>query len=147
MSEYEHHAEKHAHCKGGEPTPTYTSWQNMKRRCGKEKGYENVLYDENWSAFENFLQDMGERPEGHSLDRIDGSQGYRKDNCRWANRDLQNQNRAYCVVDKVAALEIYQLAHSGQQHKDIALKYNCSRQLVSNIKNGHAWVSVTGHRK
>lgn len=46
-----------------------------------------------WKRFIGFLEDMGERPDGLTLDRIDNSQGYYKDNCRWVSMKAQQNNR------------------------------------------------------
>lgn len=74
-------------------TPTYKSWANMKDRCGK-KGYEeNITYCKEWENFRNFFKDMGIRPEGTSLDRIDPHGNYCKENCRWADYETQENNR------------------------------------------------------
>ena len=80
--------------------PEYDSWQAMKERCRNPKtpGFENyggrgISYDPRWEDFRAFYADMGERPEGTSLDRIDVNADYHKDNCRWATVGIQNFNR------------------------------------------------------
>ena len=82
-------------------TPGYKSWLSMLRRCNNPKSANYVYYgaagirveDPRWLDVRNFFEDMGIRPEGTSLDRIDGSKGYSKNNCRWANYSTQNLNR------------------------------------------------------
>lgn len=89
-------AEKH----GYRNTPTYNSWMNMKVRCKNPKthGYHNyggrgIKVCEEWNnSFIKFLCDMGERPTGMSLDRINSEKGYYKDNCRWASDKQQLRN-------------------------------------------------------
>jgi hypothetical protein len=82
-------------------SPTWTSWGKMKQRAGlnrrsrhHETLYAHVDADPRWSSFEEFFKDMGERPsKRHSLDRIDNSKGYWKDNCRWALQREQCANK------------------------------------------------------
>lgn len=81
-------------------TPTYTCWLNMKDRCNNKNninyrhyGGRRITVCKRWNKFENFLKDMGEKPEGLTLDRIDNNKGYYKDNCRWTNWKQQNNNR------------------------------------------------------
>jgi len=83
-----------------EKTSTYVIWAGMKQRCMNPKapGYKwygalGVKVCDEWLIFENFLEDMGERPEGMSLDRIDSTKNYCKDNCRWATAKQQIRNR------------------------------------------------------
>ena len=78
---------------------TYGIWQAFRDRCRnkhrkdyKYYGGKGVTYDPSWDSFENFLADMGEAPEGLTLDRIDSEKGYSKDNCRWATRQQQTYN-------------------------------------------------------
>jgi hypothetical protein len=91
----------HGHHKNGKPTRTYKTWQCMKQRCFNPNAPNYHLYGgrgitvcDRWKdSFENFLQDMGERPEGTTLDRINPFQSYTPDNCRWATPTQQNNNK------------------------------------------------------
>lgn len=80
-------------------TPTYQSWQAMKQRCNNTKhacyqnyGGRGIKVCPRWETYSNFLADMGERPEGCSIDRIDNDLGYTLENCKWSTRTEQNRN-------------------------------------------------------
>ena len=86
-------------------TKTYASYMNMIQRCYNPK---NMLYSyyggrgikvcDRWlESFDNFLNDMGERPAKRTLDRINVNGNYKPSNCRWSTRLVQSRNRRNVV--------------------------------------------------
>lgn len=78
----------------------YSSWVHMRKRCNDigHKNYKNyggrgIVVCDRWDVFENFYEDMGPRPPGATLDRIDNEIGYEVTNCRWADRRTQDRNK------------------------------------------------------
>ena len=91
---------KHGHSKDGK-SKTYKAWKNMLQRCRYEKdkyyeiyGGRGIKVCDRWKEFVNFLEDMGERPEGKTIDRIDGDGNYEPSNCKWSTLKEQNNNRS-----------------------------------------------------
>lgn len=91
-------AEKH----GMYGTPEYRAWRAMKYRCHVETAKNYAMYggrgicviDRWFNSFSAFFEDMGLRPSNnHSLDRINNSLGYNIENCRWADKTQQTNNR------------------------------------------------------
>lgn len=79
---------------------THRSWYAMWDRCTNPThpawdhyGGRGITVCERWVSFDNFLADMGLRPLGMSLDKIDNDRGYSPDNCRWATQREQNLNK------------------------------------------------------
>ena len=86
---------------------TRRTWSDMKKRCDnpnhqhyKYYGGRGIGYCRRWKSFENFLEDMGEKPEERSLDKIDNDQNYSQKNCRWATRVEQSRNRSQNIIFK-----------------------------------------------
>lgn len=89
----------HGHCRNGRSTRTYDTWTGILARCTNPntKGYRNyggrgIAVCDRWLDFAAFLADMGERPEGKTLDRINPNGGYEPGNCRWATPKEQSAN-------------------------------------------------------
>lgn len=84
---------------------TFRTWAAMRQRCTNPEnpsypdyGGRGITVCERWGDFAVFLADMGERPVGASIDRIDNSRGYEPGNCRWATATVQNRNRRTSIM-------------------------------------------------
>ncbi len=85
---------------GMSKTPAHVRWRSLKDRCFnprnkhyKDYGARGITVCERWLVFENFYADMGEAPEGKSIDRINNDGDYEPGNCRWATPQEQIDNR------------------------------------------------------
>ncbi len=83
----------HGAAQRGKLTYTYKAWRYMRNRVARDPLYAGVPVDPRWDDYANFLHDVGERPEGMKLDRIDGTKGYVPGNCRWATQKQQSNNQ------------------------------------------------------
>lgn len=89
----------------GKLTPTAVSWYSMKSRCLNPNTWNYVYYGakgiticDRWlQSFDNFLEDMGDRPWGKTLDRIDNNGGYCPENCKWSTHEEQQSNTSRSV--------------------------------------------------
>jgi hypothetical protein len=85
---------------GMNQNPERKSWESMRSRCLNKSnpsyaryGGSGITVCDRWAdSFSNFLEDMGSRPPGTTLDRINNSLGYSKENCRWATSQEQSRN-------------------------------------------------------
>jgi hypothetical protein len=82
-------------------TRTNHIWRQMRYRCSNQNdhqyhdyGGKGIKVCERWNKFENFLEDMGEAPEGLTIERKDGKLGYNKENCYWDTWEVQANNKS-----------------------------------------------------
>lgn len=129
-------------------SPEYRSWQAMRTRCFNPKnadwhsyGGKGIQVDPLWDDFRQFLADMGRRPSpAHTLDRIDSSKNYTKDNCRWATPTIQARNREHTKLDMEKARYIrreYRRTRESAQH--LADELGISIHSVFAVLQGRVW--------
>ena len=131
------------------PHPMYRAWATMWTRCTNPKipcykyyGGRGVKVCERWKDFTKFLDDMGERPEGMTLDRIDNDGGYTPDNCRWATyrEQMLNSRATKLTPDKVRRIKTKHFPY--RSNATIGRWYGVSRQMISRIRRGKSWAWV-----
>lgn len=117
-------------------TRTYKIWCQMRRRCLSptnpryaDYGGRGITVAPEWNDFAVFLADMGEAPEGMSIERIDNERGYCKENCKWADQATQNRNTR----------RSRRVTHNGvtKTVSEWAAEYGLSREtLAQRLRNG-----------
>ena len=118
--------------------PTYQSWRSFKSRCNRTRAWNysryggaGITYDQSWDSYDNFLLDMGEKPNNcTSIDRIDSKGNYEPGNCRWADSTSQSENRPGFVRS---------IKYEGNNYtiSGLARKFNINREMLKyRINNG-----------
>jgi len=136
--------------------PLYNVWSGMIRRCHNPKRNDYLYYGgrgifvcRRWrSSFQNFLKDMGECPDGMSIDRYPDNNGsYGPWNCRWATKKEQSNNKRQQKngrsLNVISVRKIKNLLNENNlKPKEISKIYNITVGHIYNIKNGRTWKDI-----
>ena len=130
-------------------TKEYMIWCAMKSRCFNPRhpdyttyGAKGITVAKEWRKhFLNFYRDMGAKPEGYSLDRIDPYGPYSKENCRWIPNWQQQRNKTNTKLNPSDITEMFKMRENGAQINEIAVKFAVSTQMVSRVLRGEAWLN------
>jgi|SRR6185436_19744472 len=132
----------------------YVCWNGMLSRVHNPKNpsYKNyggrgIDVDPRWLTFETFLADMGEKPAGLTLERVDNDKGYWPDNCVWATQAAQNKNRrrrkdvklTYEIAEEIRALYL-----KGATYDYLANQFGVTPIHIRNIVARRTWFTPPG---
>lgn len=140
-------ARTHGHTCGcvGRASPTYRVWQGMLQRCSsRSKDFRRyagrgISVCDRWLKFEHFLEDMGCKPDGYSLDRIDNNGNYSKDNCRWACPVTQAHNGRVSKLNWEKVGRIRWMWNEGFTQTQIAKEFGITPSNVHHVVLGKTW--------
>lgn len=138
---------KHNHTQEGWVSPTYVSWRNMRARCENPNhdsyhayGGRGITVCDRWLKFENFLEDMGERPDGMTIDRLDSERNYDPVNCKWSTYAEQTWNRSNSVITFEDAVTISKrLIKQEGDRREIGDAFKVSSAFVGRIARRERW--------
>lgn len=136
---------------GASRTPEYVVWKSMIGRCSEnanpktKKHYHDrgIRVCERWRSFNNFMEDMGARPIGLTIERIDNDGDYEPGNCKWASLTTQARNKTTTKLteDDVEMIRwAYLFGIPSETQSEIAETFQISQSMVSRIVNSKTWV-------
>jgi hypothetical protein len=109
--------------------------------CFENYGGRGITVCDRWiNSYENFLADLGQRPDGKTLDRIDNDRGYEPGNCRWATYSEQMRNKRCNVLNETTAMQIrWMFVDGGLKEKEIADAFEISLRVATDCARGITW--------
>ena len=124
--------------------PLHSTHKNMLYRCYSDNsnnyskyGGRGITVCDRWfdpvNGFDNFVEDMGERPLGCTLDRINNDGNYSPSNCRWADLVTQLRNTRRTKIKGEDIITVFTLRDRGWTHKDIGVLFGCTGQNIRQI--------------
>jgi DNA-binding XRE family transcriptional regulator len=139
---------------GASRSATYATWVSLKQRCLNPNradypnyGGRGITVCERWQqSFVAFLSDMGHKPAGMSIDRIDNDRGYEPGNCRWVTKTRQNRNRRGVTLDDAKVAEIRACLSSGSSQKEMASRFGVTKGTINRVAKGLDWLPEDGTR-
>lgn len=131
-------------------TTEYAIWRGMIQRCHSvgHKDYPNygargITVCERWrKSFAAFLADVGERPAGMTIDRINNDGGYELSNCRWATQIQQQQNRRSTRLTPDTVREIRQRFAAGERKASLARRFGVTFMTITYVVRKTTWSNV-----
>lgn len=142
---------RHGHAGRRADSPTYVSYYSMMARCTNPSVWQWPMYGgrgirvcARWmGSFDAFLADMGARPPGTSLDRIDNNGNYEPGNCRWATRadQARNSRATKMTVEKVIKMRALYAA-GGVTMDDVGRRFGISKERAREIIRRTGWRDI-----
>lgn len=124
----------------------YGSWNTMLHRClnpTNEKYYcygaRGITVDPRWFDFDVFKKDMGPRPKGASIERVDVNKGYEPANCIWLSLSKQSRNRRVVKYSPTVARRVRMASAIGVSRKEIQSMFGIGLPSIKKIVSGKHW--------
>jgi hypothetical protein len=112
---------------------------NSNHHAFKDYGARGIQVCDKWRTFEGFFDDMGNQPNGMTLERKDNSAGYSKDNCKWATVTEQARNRRSTKLSESKVVEIKRMLENRVSQSAIAEQFGVTRSAIGHISCGATW--------